>query len=726
MRYGHMVRRYQPAPETAPRKFTFVKTATTTILDIRRLILSIRGPRLVLLIICLPFLFAILRSVQRRRVASKKVLHQHPLVPHQFDKYGYEAIREERDKDTSQHKMVERTKVDLNKYLEDLEKRRRKKGKGGVSLIAACKDRNQSLSLALPSWDGIKGVKEIVLVDWGSKDDIFIDMPFLDGLLKKGKLSLLRVTVDEWVLGRAYNLAAQAAVGDVLLKVDCDTVVEKQFLSVHSPRKGVFYTVHWGTERNENEQALRGVWMANKADFWNVGGYDERIIGYGYEDVDLYSRLEKAGLSTNPIDLGTLRHSISDTLLWERENKGPGKAAVRMNEAVIKQAKPWKTEFEEKRIMTYEFKYSEARHDLAVNIISEASNPLEDMPALALEKLRIDTFQKSLHDDFNIPWDILPSIRLADLEYLSDYLEKGNGAQVIVVSLEGSDTLSNVFNLVSAIQLGMRNGYPVIAVWCGPSGARVDQSGGSVVNQVFDLEASNALFLQASSSASADMKEEIKDTRLIGTNQWPCVEKVSVCGEKYDRAYEAFMEIDTSSPANYEQENPIPLSAHKHVFLRLSNKTRIGTEETRGVAFKALVASHMVREEQQEFGDKPKVGIIAVRGESFIGKFAADVRKQYGKLLGPEMEGRVPIVGPTHLSLRWKLPEKNIKRPPHFCQGNSCAIEELARELAEVFVFCNAVEIYPELKPATKRSWMSRKDYAMMMAADLRLLVQKY
>lgn len=726
MRYAHIVHRYHPAPESAPRKFAFSKCAATATLDFRRLISSLRGPRVVLLLIAFPFLFAIFRSGKKQSLHSTENFQ----VPDGFEKYGYEAIRKEST--TNSEQVDVRKQIDLEAYLKIWTERRKVKVEGdnnsgnSISLIAACKNRRQSLSLALPAWEEVDGVQQIVLVDWGSDDSVLDGMPLLNELLESGQLTLIRVKDVDWVLARAYNLAARFAVEKVLLKVDCDTFVDKAFVTKHHVEEGMFYTMNWGNERTENEKALRGVWMARKDDFWAVGGYDERIAGYGYEDADLYARLMDKGLRSEQLDLDTIRHTIAGHLLWAEEGGHAKRVSVRMNEAVTQNATPWKQIFNADQTTQYEFSYSPKTHELHASTIKYAPNPLNEMSEEQRSELRVEVLQKALHDECNIPWDILPSLSLPDLEYLAEYLDLNVGAHVLVVNLEGADTVSNLFNLVSALQLGIKEARPVIALWKGPAQAQVDQTNGPLVRQLFDLEATNVMLKQALDSESAKNTGLANSIRLIAAKEWPCVEELSICAEKYDKAYAAFSELKTLTSRVYDDEEPVPLSIRKHAFFRLSNMTMIGDEETRALAYKSLVLGQVVRQEQQKFPETPKLGIITESEEGAVIQLANDVRTHHGEAVDSEGEGQVPIVGPSHIALRREFSGTPIEKAKEFCNGKTCTVEEIARELANVLAICSASSIYPNVEPATKDTWLSRRDITGMMVANLRTLGRKY
>ena len=94
---------------------------------------------------------------------------------------------------------------------------------GSTSIIAVSANRTASLLSVLPSWLAVRGVSEILLVDWGHPERQWLDEE-LRSVSADPRLRVVRVPEEEeWHLARAYNLAAQLARGERVLKVDSDT-----------------------------------------------------------------------------------------------------------------------------------------------------------------------------------------------------------------------------------------------------------------------------------------------------------------------------------------------------------------------------------------------------------------------------------------------------------------------------------------------------------------------
>mmetsp|Transcript_9620 Transcript_9620/g.17346 ORF Transcript_9620/g.17346 Transcript_9620/m.17346 type:complete len:432 (+) Transcript_9620:236-1531(+) len=183
-----------------------------------------------------------------------------------------------------------------------------------VSLVAGCRDRSSFLLQALSSWlIALDEDDEIILVDW-STDDRLLSVSSVAELTGNDQ-RVLTVSVkdqDDWILSRAYNLAAKFASGLNLLKVDCDTVLEADFIQSHplneSQGNSIFYQTSWKAARNENERHLNGVFYVNRQRFVEVHGYDERLTTYGWDDTDLYSRFKQSGMHSVHMNFEKLHH----------------------------------------------------------------------------------------------------------------------------------------------------------------------------------------------------------------------------------------------------------------------------------------------------------------------------------------------------------------------------------------------------------------------------------
>lgn len=161
-----------------------------------------------------------------------------------------------------------------------------------LSIVCAVKNRTKSLRVALTSWLVAADVDEIVIVDWDS-DEALNDLASLDP-------RILVVRVDDrprFHLAAAFNLAAQVARGDMLLKLDADYVLNPFYPAARGvlPPPGAFATGHF-QHGGPFFAYLNGLLCVRKTDWHRVGGYNENIVDYGWDDDDFYTRLCAVGL----------------------------------------------------------------------------------------------------------------------------------------------------------------------------------------------------------------------------------------------------------------------------------------------------------------------------------------------------------------------------------------------------------------------------------------------
>lgn len=179
-------------------------------------------------------------------------------------------------------------------------------GAGSTSLVAVCSNRSASLMRVLPSWLVVRGVSEILILEWGNAD-----APLGPRLPRDSRVRLVRAPLErEWNLARAYNLALQLARSERILKVDSDTWLAPEVLEKQPLQEGTFLRGCRDGALDENGRHLNGVMLVRRADVLGVLGYDERMRGYGYDDTDLYHRLSAGrNLSAKCLSFTHMRHS---------------------------------------------------------------------------------------------------------------------------------------------------------------------------------------------------------------------------------------------------------------------------------------------------------------------------------------------------------------------------------------------------------------------------------
>lgn len=167
-----------------------------------------------------------------------------------------------------------------------------------VSLITACKNRNECLESVLSSWLQYKEITEIIIVDWSSKNN-------LNYLTKiDNRIKVIRVE-DEiyYIPSQANNVGVSFATGEYILRVDTDYFLNPyyNFFETYKIDKNSFVCGDpensQDRENNPYYKYLFGLLYVSRENFNKVNGYNENIgCYYSHEDKDIFERLKLLGL----------------------------------------------------------------------------------------------------------------------------------------------------------------------------------------------------------------------------------------------------------------------------------------------------------------------------------------------------------------------------------------------------------------------------------------------
>lgn len=162
-----------------------------------------------------------------------------------------------------------------------------------ISIIIPCKNRLNHLLQCLP---GILAQTyqdlEVIIVDFHCPQNTgeVIKNQFTDPRIK---VVYALVKKDHWNLSESRNMGFMESTGPILLFLDADTIVQPTFIE---------YAVKELNEKTFVTGLVADPWngcgcaMVNRTDFVRVRGYNEALIGWGFEDFDFYGRLEQSGL----------------------------------------------------------------------------------------------------------------------------------------------------------------------------------------------------------------------------------------------------------------------------------------------------------------------------------------------------------------------------------------------------------------------------------------------
>ncbi len=183
--------------------------------------------------------------------------------------------------------------------------------KAGVTIVTACMNRNENLKASILTWLQLP-VNEIVVVDWSSSIPVDQSIDFV----QDSRLKICRIDNEKhWHLTRAFNVAIRLAAFDKVYKFDCDICVSSDFLDVNKLVEGRYLRGSWLAAKNAerlDQIYVNGSFAAFKHDLKSVGYYNELISTYGWDDSNLYSRLNDRMLSQFFFSSQTINHLHQD------------------------------------------------------------------------------------------------------------------------------------------------------------------------------------------------------------------------------------------------------------------------------------------------------------------------------------------------------------------------------------------------------------------------------
>ncbi|MBP6620613.1 MAG: glycosyltransferase family 2 protein [Leadbetterella sp.] len=153
---------------------------------------------------------------------------------------------------------------------------------------------------------------EMVILDYNSTDGLDKWIENNRSRLPKNIKYFKTTTSEHYKRSHSRNMAMRLASGDIICNLDADNFIGEGFIDyiskVFSENQNVFVS----PEENSKSDVL-GKLCFTKNVFFEVGGYDEKIEYYGFEDLELKARLIEKGLKTieynNPNFQRAIEHS---------------------------------------------------------------------------------------------------------------------------------------------------------------------------------------------------------------------------------------------------------------------------------------------------------------------------------------------------------------------------------------------------------------------------------
>lgn len=166
-----------------------------------------------------------------------------------------------------------------------------------ISVLVGVKNRQKALHISLNSWLQHDLIKQIVIVDWSSD----VDLSYLESW--DPRVKVVRVeNKKKYHVAEALNTGIPYLHNNKILKLDVDYIINPYFdlAEITNINENEFLAGNWSQYKEDNNlgfiENLHGLVCVYKKNLIKINGYNENIKEYGWEDSDLYERLELAGL----------------------------------------------------------------------------------------------------------------------------------------------------------------------------------------------------------------------------------------------------------------------------------------------------------------------------------------------------------------------------------------------------------------------------------------------
>lgn len=155
---------------------------------------------------------------------------------------------------------------------------------------------------------------EVVFVDYGSEDELVLELEELTGKFDFVKFHFLKVSQLLWNKSKALNYGIKNAKGKFIFISDIDLIFHPEttalWQDIIAPEKFILFRLGYLGEKESKKLSqdfefkklkservgdVNGMILCSKESLLKVNGFDEFFHFYGAEDEDLFARLENAG-----------------------------------------------------------------------------------------------------------------------------------------------------------------------------------------------------------------------------------------------------------------------------------------------------------------------------------------------------------------------------------------------------------------------------------------------
>jgi glycosyltransferase involved in cell wall biosynthesis len=154
-----------------------------------------------------------------------------------------------------------------------------------LSIVTVAMNRNAQLLQCVESISQLPFHSEHLIVDWSSTNPIKIDNP-------DPRIKIIRVKGEtRWHLTKAYNFAFKHASYELVFKCDADVIVTSEYMENTLRLLPFDFALSRIDGYAPSKADLVGQFFVQKSTLESVGGFNEYITGWGYDDTDLFVRI---------------------------------------------------------------------------------------------------------------------------------------------------------------------------------------------------------------------------------------------------------------------------------------------------------------------------------------------------------------------------------------------------------------------------------------------------
>lgn len=246
--------------------------------------------------------------------------------------------------------------------------------------------------------------------------------------------------------------------------MDCDNLLPPDFLQNNILCSNCFRYADWRNANTENGHHLNGLVLMQRMLFISVGGYDERIRTYGWEDSDLYNRLIAAGGKSEKLDTKGILHQQHDNSMRNLDSiaQDPHLSIV-LNRLSLKHVPKWNSS-------SAGSKYAISQHvdKERVVIFAQAIQTPEPLHATlgqeVMAKIKLQVVLRTLKIKLRLSRQFLDMFSTSELENIYyTYQRTGRNRLLVVQPMHG---LGNRLRaLASSMRFANQHNMIILLLW---------------------------------------------------------------------------------------------------------------------------------------------------------------------------------------------------------------------------------------------------------------------